>query len=123
MSSAVRILVAILAFLGVAYLPGVLASGSTGAATDLRLGALLAEGSVLAFAVAFAGGVATSLTPCVYPLIPITVSIFGARKAGRRRDAIVIRRWSICRMRWVGALRTCWSTENNSEVDTEVTAP
>jgi thiol:disulfide interchange protein DsbD len=90
MSRAVRILLAALAFVGVAYLPGVLSSGSTGAATDLRLGALLAEGSVLAFAVAFAGGVATSLTPCVYPLIPITVSIFGARKAGRRRDAMAL---------------------------------
>jgi len=27
----------------------------------------------------FVGGVLTSLTPCVYPLIPITLSIFGAR--------------------------------------------
>jgi thiol:disulfide interchange protein DsbD len=90
MTVAGRFVMAALAFLGVVYLPGVLASGSTGAATDLQLGALLAQGSILAFAVAFAGGVATSLTPCVYPLIPITVSIFGARKAGRRRDAIVL---------------------------------
>lgn len=90
MSVAVRILVAAAAFLAVAYLPGALTVGSTGAATDLRLGALLAEGSILAFAAAFAGGVATSLTPCVYPLIPITVSIFGARKAGRRSEAIAL---------------------------------
>jgi thiol:disulfide interchange protein DsbD len=32
-----------------------------------------------AYAVAFLAGVLTSLTPCVYPLIPITVSLFGAR--------------------------------------------
>lgn len=31
----------------------------------------------LAFLIVFAGGVLTSLTPCVYPLIPITVSILG----------------------------------------------
>jgi len=72
------------------YLPGLLSLGPTGASSDLRLGALLAEGSALAFGVAFAGGVATSLTPCVYPLIPITVSVFGARKAGTRREAIVL---------------------------------
>ena len=40
--------------------------------------------------VAFAGGVLTSLTPCVYPLIPITVSIFGARKAGTRGQAMAL---------------------------------
>ena len=28
----------------------------------------------------FAGGMALNLTPCVYPLIPITVSYFGARR-------------------------------------------
>jgi thiol:disulfide interchange protein DsbD len=27
----------------------------------------------------FAGGIALNLTPCVYPLIPITVSYFGGR--------------------------------------------
>ena len=35
----------------------------------------------LAFLLVFAGGVITSLTPCVYPLIPITVSIFGANES------------------------------------------
>jgi thiol:disulfide interchange protein DsbD len=85
-----RILLAALAFAAVALVPDLLSLGPAGASTDLRLGALLAEGSVLAFAVAFAGGVATSLTPCVYPLIPITVSIFGARKAGSRREAMTL---------------------------------
>lgn len=35
----------------------------------------------LAFLLVFAGGIVTSLTPCVYPLIPITVSIFGANES------------------------------------------
>ncbi len=85
-----KLALAALAFVGVAYLPDLVTLGPTGASSDLRLGALLAEGSILAFAVAFAGGLATSLTPCVYPLIPITVSIFGARKAGSRREAIAL---------------------------------
>jgi thiol:disulfide interchange protein DsbD len=36
----------------------------------------------------FAGGVALNLTPCVYPLIPITVSYFGAR-GGKGKGKLV----------------------------------
>ena len=72
------------------WLPDLVGLGPAGAASDLGLGALLAQGSLLAFVVAFAGGVATSLTPCVYPLIPITVSLFGARKAGSRAEAVTL---------------------------------
>jgi thiol:disulfide interchange protein DsbD len=85
-----RILLAAITFAGVLWLPDLASLGPTGAQSDLQLGSLLAEGSIVAFAVAFAGGVATSLTPCVYPLIPITVSIFGARKAGSRREATAV---------------------------------
>ena len=35
-------------------------------------------------------GVLTSLTPCVYPMIPITVSIFGARAGVPRRRALAL---------------------------------
>ena len=37
----------------------------------------------------FAGGLALNLTPCVYPLIPITVSYFGGR-SGRGRGKLAI---------------------------------
>jgi len=43
----------------------------------------------LAFTAAFIGGVLTSLTPCVYPLIPITVRYFGAMNAPRRRVVVL----------------------------------
>jgi thiol:disulfide interchange protein DsbD len=43
-----------------------------------------------ATAVIFAGGFLTSLTPCVYPLIPITVGVFGARQADSRGRAFVL---------------------------------
>lgn len=90
MKVATRVLFAALAFAVVAWLPSLAGTGSTGAATDLGLARYLASGSVLAFGVAFAGGVLTSLTPCVYPLIPITVSIFGARSAASRRQALLL---------------------------------
>jgi thiol:disulfide interchange protein DsbD len=89
MSIALRLLLSALAFAGVLWLPDLVGLGPAGASSDLSLGTLLAEGSLLAFAAAFAGGVATSLTPCVYPLIPITVSIFGARRAGRREAMLL----------------------------------
>ena len=37
----------------------------------------------------FAGGLALNLTPCVYPLIPITVSYFGGR-AGQGRGKLAV---------------------------------
>ncbi|MDF1594079.1 MAG: cytochrome c biogenesis protein CcdA [Desulfobacterales bacterium] len=36
----------------------------------------------------FSGGIALNLTPCVYPLIPITVSYFGGR-SGQRQGALL----------------------------------
>jgi len=38
----------------------------------------------------FVAGLATSLTPCVYPMIAITVSVFGARQAETRTRAAVL---------------------------------
>ncbi len=40
----------------------------------------LSRGYFWAFLLVFVGGIGTSLTPCVYPLIPITVSVFGASR-------------------------------------------
>jgi len=85
-----RVALALAAFAAVLWLPDLMGSGPTGPKGDLALGDLLGSGSWLAFVVAFAGGVLTSLTPCVYPLIPITVSIFGARKAGSRGEAALL---------------------------------
>src|SRR5215471_11588971 len=50
--------------------------------------AALQSGSwVYALGLIFLAGVATSLTPCVYPMIAITVSIFGARSSTSRSEA------------------------------------
>jgi len=45
----------------------------------------LARGTFWAFLAAFIGGFLTSLTPCVFPMIPITISIIGARAAHSRK--------------------------------------
>ena len=37
-----------------------------------------------ALAIAFLAGVLTSFTPCVYPLIPVTVGIIGAKSSARK---------------------------------------
>jgi thioredoxin:protein disulfide reductase len=47
----------------------------------------LERGPVFALAAAFVGGLLVSLTPCVYPMIAITVSIFGANQAKSRLQA------------------------------------
>ncbi|HEU4586955.1 MAG TPA: cytochrome c biogenesis protein CcdA [Gemmatimonadaceae bacterium] len=43
---------------------------------------LLSSNPALALPAVFAGGVLTSLTPCIYPMIPITVSIVGGQTIG-----------------------------------------
>jgi cytochrome c-type biogenesis protein len=46
--------------------------------------AYLATGSALAYAAVFVGGVFISFTPCVYPVLPITVGYIGGRSSGSK---------------------------------------
>jgi len=46
--------------------------------------AYLQAGSVLTYAAVFAGGVLISFTPCVYPVLPITVGYIGGRSQGSK---------------------------------------
>jgi thiol:disulfide interchange protein DsbD len=50
----------------------------------------LAHGAVVALAASYAFGLATSLTPCVYPMIAITVSVFGAKEAKSRFEGMLL---------------------------------
>ena len=51
----------------------------------------LQDGSYVgALGLIFVAGLATSLTPCVYPMIAITVSVFGARQAETRSRAALL---------------------------------
>ena len=55
-----------------------LETGETAAGED-KLGNLLAGNLLLALPVIFVLGLALNLTPCVYPIIPITISYFGGQ--------------------------------------------
>ena len=50
----------------------------------------LKAGSMLAYPAAFAGGLLASLTPCTYPLIPVTIAFIGNRAASTRKQCILL---------------------------------
>ncbi len=61
--------------------PSVLQAGSSGG-----LSTSLSASPLVAVATLFGAGVLTSLTPCIYPMIPITASVIaGASRDGQRR--------------------------------------
>ena len=83
-----RLALALLVGVALLLLPGLLTQGVT---ADLSGHLGLSSGvSAGTFAILFVGGFLTSLTPCVYPLIPITVSVFGARQTERRARSAVL---------------------------------
>lgn len=83
-------------WLGPVALMTVLASAATARADVLgdlggRFQTALDGGSFgTALAIVFVAGVATSLTPCVYPMIAITVSVFGARQAKTKLEGALL---------------------------------
>ncbi|WP_223644667.1 protein-disulfide reductase DsbD [Corallococcus sp. EGB] len=81
-------LAAVVAGVAVAVVPWLLPSGPS---TGLDAARFLESGNLAWGAlVVFAGGLLTAMTPCVYPLIPITVSVFGARKAEARGRSLAL---------------------------------
>lgn len=48
------------------------------------------KGVVLTFLLIFLGGLGLNLTPCVYPLIPITMSYFGGQTAGKSGKRLLL---------------------------------
>src|SRR5690606_36457089 len=50
----------------------------------------LARGPLYAALATLAGGLLVSLTPCVYPMIAVTVSVFGAREAKGRWEGALL---------------------------------
>jgi len=58
--------------------------GDSGAAAGGEFAAMLSRrGWLVGFAVLFLGGLALNLTPCVYPIIPITIGFFGGQSRGK----------------------------------------
>lgn len=78
----------VLSALGLVFIPSLIPTGPT---SSLDAASFLASGRLaVAAGVIFLGGFLTSLTPCVYPLIPITVGVFGARQADSKARALVL---------------------------------
>jgi thioredoxin:protein disulfide reductase len=50
----------------------------------------LSHGALFALGASYVFGLATSLTPCVYPMIAITVSVFGAKEAKTRLEGTLL---------------------------------
>ena len=76
-------------------------------------------------AAVFAAGLLTSLTPCVYPMLPITVSIIGSQARGRTQSilysllyvfglALVYALQLMGMLQWT--VRVTIETENNMKV-------
>lgn len=63
-------------------------SSKSGSGADDIKGYLESEGLFLTFIFIFLGGLALNLTPCVYPLIPITVSYFGGKSEEKKGGLI-----------------------------------
>src|SRR4030042_219592 len=51
---------------------------------------IVGTGLILTLLGVFLGGIALNLTPCVYPLIPITASYFGGRSGDERQGYLLI---------------------------------
>jgi len=64
-------------------------AASGGSIAD-RITNALERGSWLAFLLVFFGGILTSLTPCVYPMIPITLAVIGAQATGNRMKGFIL---------------------------------
>ncbi|MBC8174682.1 MAG: thioredoxin family protein [Candidatus Marinimicrobia bacterium] len=48
------------------------------------------RGLFITFLLVFIGGLALNLTPCVYPLIPITISYFGSQSTGKISKSLLL---------------------------------
>lgn len=77
-----------LAFAAVALVPAIALAGNcldAGGSDTGRFEAILsAHGAAVAVLASFGFGFLASLTPCVYPMVPVTVSIFGATQSSSR---------------------------------------
>ncbi|MFH1754841.1 MAG: protein-disulfide reductase DsbD [Candidatus Latescibacterota bacterium] len=66
------------------------AGGNGGKSAGTLSNIVATRGYFLAFLMVFIAGLALNLTPCVYPMIPITVSYFGGQSAGKTSRTVML---------------------------------
>lgn len=64
-------------------------SGNSHSIAD-KLGKALENASIVAFIIVFLGGLLSSLTPCVYPMIPVTLAVIGAQAGERKVKGFIL---------------------------------
>jgi thiol:disulfide interchange protein DsbD len=84
--ASLRVLPALVAALAVLIVP----SAALAADEPDLFTRLVSKGPLFGALGAFGGGLLTAATPCVYPMIAITVSVFGASEAKSRREAMLL---------------------------------
>ncbi|HEX5131749.1 MAG TPA: cytochrome c biogenesis protein CcdA, partial [Candidatus Krumholzibacteria bacterium] len=65
-------------------------AGGGGNAENALGDAIAKRGLLFGYILVFLGGLALNLTPCVYPVIPITVSYFGGQSRGRGSRTVTL---------------------------------
>ena len=85
-----RSLWALLAFTLVTVLPALAFAATPEGSDTTQFASALSRGPLVAAGVAFAGGLLTSMTPCVWPMIAITVSVFGAAQTKSRAQGAAL---------------------------------
>jgi cytochrome c-type biogenesis protein len=60
---------------------------------QIDVAAQLSSNPMAALPLLFGAGVLTSLTPCVYPMIPITAAIVGGRSSSEQSGATIASKW------------------------------
>jgi thiol:disulfide interchange protein DsbD len=69
--------------------PGTAPSGVVPPASAAASSPFEGKGLPLIFGLVFLGGMALNLTPCIYPIIPITVSYFGGQSGGKKGSLVL----------------------------------
>src|SRR5689334_19683333 len=69
-----------------------------------HLSSSLSTGSVGVVFLCFAAGVASSFTPCIYPLIPVTIGILGSKKTESKLTGFLLT------MAYVGGIAITYAT-------------
>lgn len=85
-----RTLWSLAAFAAVLLIPVAAFAEEGPSSADKFSAALAGSGPLVAAGIAFASGLATSATPCVWPMIGITVSVFGAQEAKSRAQGAAL---------------------------------
>ena len=101
-----RLLPLVLPFAALAAILAAASSAHADPLTDLEAPfreALESDSLLAALGMVFVAGLLTSLTPCVYPMIVITVSVFGAKQAESKKQAALL---STCFVLGIAALFT-----------------